>query len=142
MTLNRMVPILFLFISNALAISGCSCSDHSDKFGRDLAEIEEIVSRGTFAGAANHNAAGDVEIIRTKITYYLRFASNFTVDDGPELYVYLGKNGRYSPSTLISVLGANSGPRYYEIPSSIDIANYSEVWIWSRLQEQAYASAY
>lgn len=137
----RILTTLALLVFAALALSGCSKPDYQEEFGRDLAEIEETIATGTFTGANNHSAAGDIELVRTKATYYLRFANNFTMDDGPDLYVYLGKDGHYSPSTLISVLGQNDGARFYEIPSSISVENYTEVWIWSRIQEKAYACA-
>ncbi len=131
---------IFLFLAAAAAGPACGGST-PEELGRDLAGQEKTVAAGTFAGVGKYHAEGQARLVEKAGTYYLRFANDFAVDDGPDLYVYLGKDGHYSPSTLISVLGQDDGSRFYEIPSSIDISNYSEVWIWSRMQETAYAFA-
>ena len=135
------MPVALLLLMFAASLTCSACDNTSREFGQDYVVQKETIASGTFAGMDGHSAEGDVQLFKSASTYYLKFLDDFTIEDGPDLYVYMGKNGNYSPGTLISTLGQNSGSRTYEIPSSISIQQYSEVWIWSRLQDTAYARA-
>jgi len=63
---------------------------------------------------------------------YIRFEDDFTVTNGPDLFVYLGNNGQYDADTNLGRLKGNVGSQNYEVPAEIDVSQYSEVWVWCR----------
>ena len=94
-------------------------------------ERKEVV-RGKFMGLAGHSAKGDAVLLRVGDKNIIRFEDNFSVTNGPDLFVYLGNNGVYDPNARLDALKGNVGSQNYEIPSIIDIKNYNEVWVWCR----------
>lgn len=88
---------------------------------------------GKFQGFdASHTASGTARIITADGKTYVRFEDDFSVTNGPDLFVYLGNNNKYDPNALLGKLKGNVGSQNYEIPATISIDNYSEVWVWCR----------
>lgn len=92
----------------------------------------QTVSSGTFEGRVGHNAGGTATLLKINEKHYVRFESDFSVTNGPDLYVYLGKSGSYDPAAELAVLKGNIGSQNYEIPDSIKITDYNEVWVWCK----------
>ncbi len=93
----------------------------------------ETLSEGTFTGFDSlHQASGTARIIRSDGKTYVRLEEDFTVSNGPDLFVYLGKNNAYDADTNLGKLKGNEGSQNYEIPSDINLDSYSEVWVWCR----------
>lgn len=90
------------------------------------------LARGTFEGLAGHNAQGTARIIEADGKRYVRFESDFRITNGPDLFVYLGRNGAYDPNTRLSALKGNEGSQNYELPTRTDVAVHDEVWVWCR----------
>ncbi len=84
---------------------------------------------GTFVGKSRHTTTGSVRIVENGGTFSVQLGDDFTFDGAPDPKVALGRNG-YDPNTLLAPLAKNTGAQTYEIPSSIDVASYNEVWIW------------
>src|SRR3990167_7556886 len=64
-----------------------------------------LVLRGVFTGFDRiHTGSGNVSVIQVGDKYILRFEENFNVANGPDLYVGLGKDGKYIKGTEISRL--------------------------------------
>jgi len=99
------------------------------------------LSSGTFVGLAGHNAGGTARLIKTEDSYYVRFEDDFSVTNGPDLFVYLGKDGQYDPSARLAELKGNIGSQNYEIPGSIAVSDYNEVWVWCRAFSVAFGKA-
>ncbi len=93
----------------------------------------ENISQGTFTGFDKlHQASGTARVIRTNGKTYVRFEDDFKTTNGPDLFVYLGNNNKYDADANLGALKGNEGSQNYEIPSSINLDNYSEVWVWCR----------
>lgn len=88
--------------------------------------------RGAFEGLAGHRAQGTARIIEADGKRYVRFESDFRVTNGPDLFVYLGREGRYDPNVRLAALKGNEGSQNYEISQGHDLAAYDEVWVWCR----------
>jgi hypothetical protein len=101
----------------------------------------KILSQGEFIGQSNHRAAGTVKIIKIDGKNYVRFEENFDAENGPDLFVHLGKDGAYDPKINLGKLKGNLGSQNYEIPNEIDLEDYNEVWIWCRAFSVPFAKA-
>ena len=84
---------------------------------------------GRFKGLSNHETKGTARIVEDSGTYYVEFGENFFHDQSPDPRVGLGKNG-YNPATKLGKLQSRTGSQRYEIPASIDVAEYNEIWLW------------
>lgn len=93
--------------------------------------VAEIAS-GNFVGLAGHNASGAAKLIRVGDAYYVRFEDDFQVTNGPDLFVYFGKNGQYASEARVAALKGNVGGQNYEVPFGINPEDYNELWIWCR----------
>ncbi len=93
-----------------------------------------VISRGEFTdGEPGHHAAGEAVLLKyTDGSYAVRFEDNFEVTNGPDLFVYFGKDGVYDKQARISSLKASKGGQNYMVPMEINPEQYNEIWIWCR----------
>lgn len=97
---------------------------------------------GSFVGADSfHQASGTASIIPASDGTYIRFGEDFTVTNGPDLFVYLGKDGEYDPNANLGALKGNVGAQNYLIPENIDLSQYNEVHVWCRAFFQPFGHA-
>ncbi len=90
---------------------------------------DQVLASGTFRGQSGHAASGGVSVVKTAKGTLVVLAPDFKFDGAPDPKLGFGKNG-YVKSTQFSKLNSNSGKQSYEIPSTIDPADYTEVWVW------------
>ncbi len=90
----------------------------------------ETTAAGTFVGLEGHTAQGTAKLIKNGSDYFVRLEDDFRVTNGPDLFVYLGKNGAYDPKARLGELKGNIGSQNYAIPSSLNVSDYDEVWVW------------
>ncbi len=95
-------------------------------------EVLTELARGTFEGLAGHRAQGTARVIEISGKRYVRFESDFRITNGPDLFVYLGRNGAYDPDARLSALKGNEGSQNYELPAGSDLSVYDAVWVWCR----------
>ena len=88
-----------------------------------------------------HNAEGVAKLIRIGDRYYVRFKDNFRVTNGPDLFVYFGKNGKYVAEAQLGALKGNVGGQNYEVPKEINPEEFNEVWVWCRAFSTPFAKA-
>ena len=87
---------------------------------------------GTFIGQSNHVTTGGVSIVEEGGKFYVELADDFSLDGGPDPRVALGNNG-YDSDTLLGELRELTGTQRYEIPASVDISDYNQVFIWCEI---------
>lgn len=91
------------------------------------------VKTGTFTGFDRlHNGSGTASLIQIDGTYFIRFESDFTVTNGPDLYVGFGNDGIYAKGSEIAKLKGTNGAQNYELPADFDPNKYGEVWVWCK----------
>ena len=105
------------------------------------AQTTKTVRQGTFVGLAGHSGQGTAKLLKTGSQYYVRLEDDFKVTNGPDLFVYFGKDGQYVAQARLGSLKGNEGGQNYEIPTSINPGDYNEVWIWCRAFSVAFAKA-
>ena len=90
---------------------------------------QDTLKSGSFRGAGGHKSSGQVRIVKDGGVTKVVFANNFRLDGAPDARVAFG-NGRYARGTIIAKLRRLKGGQSYAIPRRINIAKYSQVWLW------------
>src|SRR5215207_5055217 len=104
-----------------------------------------LLARGGFEPVA-HSAAGDATAIRTRAGARVLTLTNFEVDNGPDLRVYLVAGPAREESEVddfedLGALKGNKGNQQYELPPQLDLERYSTVVIWCRAFSVNFARA-
>lgn len=104
-----------------------------------------VVSSGAFAGSDDfHFGRGDALIIETEPGRYVLRVENFSVRNGPDLFVYLSEDptgGSVNETFNLGALKATDGAFNYEIPPSIDLSRVRSAVVWCRQFEVLFAHA-
>lgn len=101
--------------------------------------IAQVVKQGQFTGFDRiHTGSGTASVVSIGGKNYIRFEENFVVNNGPDLYVGLGKNGSYIKGSELGVLKGNKGSQNYELPEGV---SPEEVWIWCKTFSVPFAKA-
>jgi len=110
----------------------------------DTADGPRTVASGTFTGADDfHFGSGKALLVETAPdTYVLRF-EDFSVQNGPDLFVYLSpsSDGYASGSLELGTLKATDGAFNYELPSGTDVSGFQSVVVWCKAFSVQFASA-
>ena len=94
---------------------------------------------GTFQGLKGHQATGKAEVITVGDVSFLRF-EDFEVTNGPDLHVYMTKNGDVDTGIDLGKLKGNKGSQNYEL-SGINTNMYNIVVIYCQPFHVYFASA-
>ena len=90
---------------------------------------DRVLASGKFQGQSGHATSGEVRVVKTAKGTILVLEPDFKFDGAPDPKLGFGKNG-YVKATQFSALKSNSGEQIYEIPTAIDPADYTELWVW------------
>lgn len=90
---------------------------------------DQVLASGKFQGKSGHSTSGGVSLVKTANSAFVVLEADFKLDGAPDPKLGFGKNG-YVKSTQFSELKSNSGKQTYEVPATIDPADYTEVWVW------------
>lgn len=103
---------------------------------------QQEIASGAFTGFDSvHQGQGTAKLIRSGGVEYIRFEDDFSVTNGPDLFVGFGKDGKYIKGSEISALKGNKGSQNYELPGVFDSSKYNEVWIWCKAFSVPFAKA-
>ena len=95
-----------------------------------------VIYSGSFVGADDfHFGRGDALIIETEPGKYVLRVENFSVRNGPDLFVYLSEDpaGESVDDALnLGDLKATDGAFNYEIPPEIDVSRIKSAVVWCR----------
>ena len=82
-----------------------------------------------------HNGKGEVQVVEVGGRRFVRFES-VAITNAPDVHIYLSKDtgGRYVEANAVYLgpLRATNGSFNYEIPASVDVAQYRSVVVWCR----------
>jgi len=106
----------------------------------DAAAAQETAQAPLHQGAwskKTYRAAGAWSIYAENGKTYVKLSSNFRTRNGPDLKIFLSPlaaadvNGGNATdgSVLIAPLASNAGEQVYEIPASVDLADYRSILI-------------
>ena len=94
---------------------------------------------GTFVGLGAHQASGRATLISASDGKYIRLEDDFSVTNGPDLYVYVGSDN--SQQQQVAVLKGTKGGQNYKLPDGIDPASFDTVWIYCKQFSTPFAKA-
>jgi hypothetical protein len=103
-----------------------------------------LVARGTFRGADDfHFGRGDALLIELAPQRHAVRFENFSVRNGPDLYVYLSDdpNGYGGAVLKLGRLRATDGAFNYDLPPGTDISRYRSAIVWCDQFSQLFATA-
>lgn len=103
-----------------------------------------IVRRGTVTGADSfHFGEGTALLIETAPDEYTLRFEDFSVQNGPDLFIYLspGEGGYEDGAINLGELKATDGAFNYEVPPEIDVADFHSAVVWCRQFSVQFASA-
>jgi hypothetical protein len=112
-------------------------------------EATRVLATGKFAGAdAAHQGSGKAELIDTGAGVIVRF-SEFEVTNGPDLYVWLVRDGGITHSGDVKastwldlgILKGNIGDQNYSLPAGTDPSMYKTVVVWCKRFGVLFAAA-
>jgi hypothetical protein len=103
----------------------------------DAAGSEQVLLQGSFYNVA-HLGSGEALVYQLADSSRILRLQNFSVDNGPDLYVYLvpvdpvpSTSGSEIPGFhSLGRLKGNIGDQNYEIPADLDLSQYKSVVIW------------
>lgn len=103
----------------------------------DMPEVLRLIE-GTFIDRIHPGEGTAVVLTDGSEQRFLRFEEDFSIDNGPDLEVYLvagvsadGDAGLFDDDFVsLGDLKGNVGPQNYEIPVDVDLDRYSTVVIW------------
>jgi hypothetical protein len=106
--------------------------------------IRQVVLQGEFTGADDfHFGRGKVLVIETLPGAYMLQFEDFSVRNGPGLFVYLSPSARERAEGFIELgrLKATDGAFGYEIPVGTDVSRFRSAIIWSKTLSVLFAVA-
>ncbi len=102
------------------------------------------IASGSFAGTDDfHFGRGTATIVETSPGAYVLRLDDFSVRNGPDLYVFLSPDpGDYAPHALeVGRLKATDGAFGYELPAGTDPADFASAIIWCKQFSHLFAVA-
>lgn len=108
----------------------------------DQSPVPMSARQGTFMGVAPKTGSGTATLSRgSNGAYTVQLGDDFTVQEGPDLYVGFGNNGKIDRDTLLGELSAFTGWQAYAVPHTIDVSKYSQVFIYCKKFSAVFAVA-
>ncbi len=104
----------------------------------------QVVLAGEFMGADEfHTGSGQARIIETGPGTFVLRLEDFSVRNGPDLFVYLSPDpaGYTEGAIELGALKASDGSFSYDVPAGLDIDAVGSVVIWCRAFSIAFATA-
>ncbi|MBT8473553.1 MAG: DM13 domain-containing protein [Marinicaulis sp.] len=133
--MNNTIRVTLVAVSTAL-LAGCGGQDAAEQ-ATAPAEVADhlnaasgvVLASGEFEGRSDHIMTGDITITRADDGVYVVLGENFSLDGAPDPKLGFG-NGEYLPETKFSPLNELTGQQVYKLPQGVDLAEYTQVWVW------------
>jgi len=131
-------------VASAPATAGPSLAPSATPTAEPTAFRPAVVATGSFHGSDDfHFGRGTATIVETAPgRYRLRFA-DFSVRNGPDLYVYLSPSadGYADGSLELGPLKATDGAFGYDLPAGTDPGDFASAVVWCKQFSHLFATA-
>ncbi len=115
--------IVFLFLLTACQVEGNLTSNHA--LGTSLSGQARLVYTADFTTTDGISGSGSLEIYADQKKYKLKLV-NYSIEDGPDLKVYLSQSN--TPNAFVN-LGNLARQQIYILPENINFSEYNHVLI-------------
>lgn len=109
--------------------------------GLELTPESRVLVSGGFRGAGRYQVSGLAQVIDQGDVRILRFEEGFSSTNGPDLFVWLVRDGNVNDYVELGRLRGNLGSQNYLIPEDVDLSQYNQVLIWCRAFRVLFGSA-
>jgi hypothetical protein len=133
-----------LFLSTTIDEAAPVAADDPSRAPPPIASAAPKERTGTFAGADDfHVAEGTARLIETSSGSFTVRLEDFTVRNGPDLYVYLSADadGYAAGAIELGRLKADRGNQNYDVPAGTDLSGVASVVIWCKQFSVLFATA-
>ncbi|GBG97306.1 DM13 domain-containing protein [Lactococcus termiticola] len=89
------------------------------------AKLTSQMLKGSFTGMNDKKVSGTVTVANNKITL-----DNFKTDEGPDLHIYLAKDGDVKSGIIDAKISLTEGKQEFDIPAGTDLSKYNSVLIY------------
>jgi len=93
--------------------------------------INRDSSPALVVGTLGHPASGTARIVTSERKTYVRY-ENFKTINGPDIFVYLSKDLEAKEYINLGAVRATEGNINYEIPTTVNVAEYPYVLTWCK----------
>ncbi len=115
---------------SALALSACTpATNAAQPVAVTKAEGGKVTAKGSFRGENNHIVTGKAKVSKVDGQWVITLDEGFLLDGAPDPKVALG-NGQYVQGTILGELKSLKGKQSYVLPTSLNIGDYNQVYIW------------
>ena len=94
-------------------------------------QVAQTAASSSVIGTTGHPASGTARIVSADGKNYIRY-ENFKTINGPDLYVYLAKDLDAKEYFNLGAIRATQGSVNYEIPPTVNPAEYRYVMTWCK----------
>lgn len=118
-----------------VVLAGCSAkssktTEQSSSSSSSSSAKTEMVAKtpamtGTFSGMNDKNVSGTVTVADGKLKL-----TNFKTDEGPDLHIYLAKDGNVQTGIIKTKIDLKSSEQSFDIPEGTDLSKYNSVLIY------------
>jgi hypothetical protein len=148
---NFRSPVLGAYVVTAVVVGGYLASSTfvddvvNEQVAMAASRGNELLVDGRFE-SVRHDAQGRAQAIERAKGGRVLTLTNFEVDNGPDLRVYLVAGPGATEDEVddfedLGGLKGNKGNQQYEIPAEVDLERYSTVVIWCRAFSVLFARA-
>ncbi len=95
-----------------------------------VSHAQEVLGQGAFSGASGHKTSGDVVVLNSAAGAQVVLQGNFNFDGAPDPKVGFGTGGTYDRASQLAPLASNTGEQVYDVPATLDLTRYDEIYIW------------
>jgi Electron transfer DM13 len=132
-------------VNEPVATAAPASARPAERAAKQAAPRNVLLRAGSFQ-SVRHSAHGEAQVIRLARGGRVLTLTDFAVDNGPDLRVYLvagpaRSEGEVDNHVDLGGLKGNVGNQQYELPTDLSVARYSTVVIWCRAFSVLFARA-
>lgn len=146
--MNKRAVILNAVAAAALSMTGLTTVAHAADQADETAMASETLYSGEWT-KKSFNSAGTWEIYQEDGKTFVKLSSDFRTRNAPDLKIFLSPlaasetngNNATDGSFRVAELTSNAGEQVYEIPASVNLADYKSILIHCEQYSKLWSAA-
>jgi len=140
----KLAKIIVLLVLPTILLGACgdkkeektsvSSSEVNKKNSSNSSNSSKFSATGKFTSEKDHSVKGDIKVEDGNLVL-----SNFSTDEGPDLYVYLGKGKNIDDAKQIEKIDLSSEKQSFEL-KDVDAEKYNTVLIYCNKAHELFGS--